>query len=549
VFFQEEVARMARSVSIAKSSVSAHLLDLRAWLDAVDRLGELHRIEAEVDPIEEMGGLTYLVGKKERAPALLFTRVKGAPGTRSLFNLLGPSLRRVALSLGLDPAQGVRDVVRATRLKLKTQIPPVTEDRAAAPVNQHIQKGDQVDLNIFGAPRHWPLDGGRYIGTADVVLTRDPDLGHINVGTYRMMVHDRNHVGLYLSPGKDARLHIARAWQRGEDVEVAAALGVHPLWMIVASQTFPKNMSEYDAIGGIMGGPLEVVQGETTGLLLPARAEIAIEGVIRPHRTRLEGPFGEFTGYYGRPEAGAPLVEVTAVHYRDEPILTNALMADYPSCEMALFYSIMKSARLWDDLDKYGIPGIAGVWAVPAAASGFGMVVVSLEQRYAGHAAQVLALAAQAPGAAYYTKWIVAVDEDVDPTNINEVIWAMSTRCNPVEDIDILRNTWSTWLDPTQNPPEERPWGSKALINACKEHRYLEVFSKRTALTRQMWERLAARWSAEFGLPGQAPKLPAYETGTRPLSYHEASELNQKRRGSGDGPANRDDETGRTEGM
>lgn len=494
-------------------------------------MGELHRIEAEVDPVEEMGGLTYLVGKQEGAPALLFNRVKGAPRTRSLFNLLGTSLSRVALALGLDPGLSPREVVRAIRLKLKERIPPVTVERSAAPVNQHVQRGSQVDLSIFGAPKHWPLDGGSYIGTGDAVFTRDPDLGHINIGTYRMMVHDRNHVGLYLSPGKDARLHIARAWQRGEDVEVAAAVGVHPLWMIVGSQTFPKNMSEYDAIGGIMGAPLEVVRGETTGLVFPARAEIVIEGVIRANATRLEGPFGEFTGYYGRPEAGAPLVEVTAVHHRDDPILTNALMADYPSCEMALFFAIVKSARLWDDLDKYGIPGIAGVWAVPAAASGFGMVVVSLEQRYAGHAAQVLALAAQAPSAAYYTKWIVAVDEDVDPTNLNEVVWAMSTRCNPVDGIDLLRNTWSTWLDPAQNPPEDRPWGSKALINACKEHRYLETFSRRTTLTRHLWERLAARWSAEFGLPGQAPVLPAYETGIRTTAYHEASELSRGRPG------------------
>ena len=510
----------------APSGVAAHLVDLRLWLEAIDRLGELHRIDAEVEPVDEMGGLTYLVGKTEGSPALLFNKVRGAaPGVRSVFNLLGTSLPRIAVALGLDPSLGVRDVILQLRGKLKERIPPITVLRESAPVNDNVLQGADIDLGGFAAPRHWPLDGGRYIGTADVVVTRDPDLGHINLGTYRMMVHDRNHVGLYLSPGKDARLHITRAWQRGEDVQVAAALGVHPLWMIVASQTFPKNLSEYEAIGGIMGAPLQVVEGDTTDLLLPAQAEIVIEGVISANSTRLEGPFGEFTGYYGRPEAGAPLVEVTAVHHRDSPILTNALMADYPSCDMALFYSITKSARLWDDLDKYGIPGIKGVWTVPAAASGFGMVVVSLEQRYAGHAAQVLALAAQAPSAAYFTKWIVAVDEDVDPTNINQVIWAMSTRCHPIEDIDTLRNTWSTWLDPTQNPPEKRPWGSKALINACKEYRYLERFAKRTTLTRNTWQRIASRWSTDFGLPGAAPELAAYEGGERPLTYHEASDL------------------------
>ena len=518
--------QVTRPGSAALETLSATTRDLREWLARVEALGELHTIDAEVDPIEEMGALTYLVGKEEGAPALMFTNVKGAqPGTRSLFNLLGTSLPRIALAFGIDPTLGRREVIEAVRDKLSRRIPPAEVDPLNAPVNENVQRGDDVDLEIFPVPQHWPHDGGRYIGTADAIVTRDPDHGHLNLGTYRMMLHDKRHVGLYLSPGKDARLHISTAWQRGEDVEVAACLGVHPLWMILGSQTFPKNLSELDAVGGIMGEPLEVVRGHTTSLLFPAHAEIVIEGILRANHTRPEGPFGEFTGYYGRPEGSAPLVEVTAVHYRNQPILTNALMSDYPSCEMALFFSITRAARLWDDLDKYGIPGIKGVWCMPEAASGFAVVVVSLEQRYAGHAAQVLALAAQAPSTAYFTKWVIAVDEDVDPTNMNQVLWAMATRCNPVDNIDILRDTWSTWLDPSQNPPEDRPWGSKALINACKQYRYLESFSKRTGLTRAMRDSIAARWSQEFRLPGQAPELAAYDAGRQALRYHEAAEL------------------------
>src|SRR5205823_12320127 len=147
------------------------------------------------------------------------------------------------------------------------------------------------------------------------------------------------------------------------------------------------------------------------------------------------------------------------------------------------------------------------------------MTVLSLEQRYAGHAAQALALAAQVPGGAYYTKWIIAVDEDVDPTDMDQVIWAMSSRCNPIEDIDVLRNTWSTWLDPTQNPPDKRPYGSKALINACKDHRHLPVFSKRTTLRESMYQSVASRWQ-ELGLPGEAPPVRAFEADTR-VVYHE----------------------------
>jgi 4-hydroxy-3-polyprenylbenzoate decarboxylase len=117
------------------------------------------------------------------------------------------------------------------------------------------------------------------------------------------------------------------------------------------------------------------------------------------------------------------------------------------------------------------------------------------------------------------------VDEDVDPTDTNQVLWAMATRCNPAEDIDILRNTWSTWLDPTQNPPEERPYGSKALINACKEHRYLPVFSKRSRLTREMYDRVAARWT-KLGLPGEPPVLRSFEE-EDVVAYHESVEISR----------------------
>jgi len=140
------------------------------------------------------------------------------------------------------------------------------------------------------------------------------------------------------------------------------------------------------------------------------------------------------------------VIEVKAVHHRRSPILTAALMAKYPSCEIGAYYAIMRSARVLDDLERIGVPGVVGAYAHPAAASGWGIVVVSLQQQYPGHAAQVLALAAQCPAAVYYTKWIIAVDDDVDPTDFNEVMWALSTRCHPAEDIDTLRNTWSTWL-------------------------------------------------------------------------------------------------------
>lgn len=519
------------------AALASDIADLRDWLAQVEARGELRRIMREVDPIEEMSAITYLVGKRIGSPALLFENIKGHPGRwKSLFNILGSSNNRIALTLGMAPGRPAMDLIAEARDRFARRIAPVEVDSTSAPVNEIILRGDDIDVTRLPAPKHWPLDGGgepgepvgRYIGTADAVFTRDPDTGIINIGTYRMMVHSRDEVGLYLSPGKHARLDITRAWEREEGLDVAAAWGIDPLLMIVGAMGFPKNVSEYEFAGGIRGRPVEVTQGVVTDLLIPARAEIVMEGRVEYKATRREGPFGEFTGYYGRPEGTCPLVKVTAIHMRGDPIFTNALMSDWPSCEQNGFFAIARSARVWDDLEKLGVPGIKGVYVHPAAAGGFGAIIVSLEQRYAGHAAQVAALAAQVPGGAYYTKWVITVDEDVDPSDWDQVFWAMTTRCDPEKDIDILRQTWSTWLDPTKNPPEERPWGSKALINACKEHKYLPMFSQRTLLMRSTYERVRERW-AELGLDslGEPPRLLAFQDDARAPANPELTDLHQ----------------------
>jgi len=485
--------------------------DLREWIAAVEKIGQLKRIPDEVSRNEEMGAICYLAHQEINAPALFFENITGTPrGFRALWNPIGSSVDRFAVAIGEPTGLSVMELIDRCKTKFSNPIPPVVVEAEGAPVNENHLRDDKVDIRPFPAARHWAGDGGEYVGTCDAVITRDPDGGWLNVGCYRQMVQSKNQVGLYLSPGKDARLHIERAWARNEPLEVVCCWGIDPALFIAASQTFPKTISEFDFVGGMLGRPVELVKGQVTSLLYPANVEIAVEGVIPPNSQKLEGPFGEFTGYYGRPEDLAFLVEVRAVHHRDNPILTHALMADYPANECALLYSVARSARIWNDLDRLGVPGIKGVYAHPAAAGGFAMTIVSLEQRYAGHAPQVLALAAQCPGGAYFAKWIIAVDEDVDPSNINQVLWAMATRCNPAEDIDILRQTWSTWLDPTQNPPEERLYSSKALINACMEHRYIKQFSKRTKIRRSVYEKVVARW-ATLGFKGAPPRLWALE--------------------------------------
>jgi UbiD family decarboxylase len=481
---------------------------LRPWLEMADRLGEIMSITEEVDPYLEMSTITSLASRETGGPALLFENIKGHPGQRALFHPIGTSVRRLALAMREVPDKAVLDLVKILRDKSKNRIAPKIVAAGTAAVNRNIERGDAVDITKFPAPHFWPLDGGRYIGTAGSVVTRDPESGRINLGTYRQMVKSRNEVGYYMSPGKDGRLDREAWWAMGKPAPIASVYGVDPLQFMISATSYPKTHSEYDYWGGINGAAVEVFESDVTGLLLPANAEIIVEGFSYPDDVFHEGPFGEFTGYYGHPGGPAPYIKIEAVRYRDNPILTCHLNCDWPA-NAEYMMAVLRSAALWNNLDALGVVGVKGVWAPPEATS-MAMNVVSIEQKYAGHAAQVMALAAQCTGAAYFSKYIVVVDHDVDPTNLAEVVWAIMTRSRPAQSIDILRETWSTYLDPSQNPPEIRPWGSKCLINACMQYRYIKEFAKRLRLDKPVYDKVAARWQ-QMGFTTPVPKVDLFE--------------------------------------
>ena len=485
---------------------------LDVWLQRVEAIGELHTVAAEVDPELEMSTIAHLCGGEADSPALLFDNIKGHPGHRALWGNIAGSLNRFCVTIREAPSTDAIAVVNVLKDKMKRRIPPRVVDAATAPVNRNIDSGEALDITKFPSPLMWPLDGGKYIGTGDAIITRDPETGRVNVGTYRQMVTSPNEVGFWASPGKDALLHREAWWARGKPAPVACVYGLDPLLLMVGSTNFPKNVCEYDAFGGINGAGIEVFESDVTGLPLPANAEIICEGFAYPEHTAPEGPFGEFTGYYGAPRTDLPFITFTNVRYRDNPVLVCALMAHGRSNECGVPWSVSRSAKIWEDLERLGVPGIKGVWSPPEAA-GAGMTVVSIKQMYAGHAPQTLALAAQCMGGASFTKYVVVVDDDVDPTDLSDVVWAMITRSRPAQSIEILRETWSNPLDPSLNPPEIRPWGSKCLINACMEHRYLGSFATRTKLSQPVYEQVAARWN-ELGFEGEAPKVELFQTET-----------------------------------
>ncbi len=273
------------------------LKDLRDWLREAERMGELLLVSEEVDWDQEMSAIAYLLGKQLGSPAILFENIKGyTKDHRVLFNMLGSSLNRIALAMRMPTGKRVNELIQLFRERGNKRIEPRIVNTRTAPVNENLHFGEDIDLFHFPAPKFWPLDGGRYIGTADIVITQDPDTGYMNLGTYRQMIMSKNKVGFYASPGKDALLHREGWWKKGKPCEVAAVYGVDPLLYLVGSLAYPKGVSEYEYAGGLQEEPVEVVKGEVTDLLLPARAEIVIEVVAYPDEVMVECPCDECTG-------------------------------------------------------------------------------------------------------------------------------------------------------------------------------------------------------------------------------------------------------------
>lgn len=483
--------------------------DLREWLAVVEKHGELQRITAAVDPDEELSAITFMGSREVPSPAFMFESFSGAAsanpyGARVLTNVLGSSPSRYAIAVGLDPTLPIAALVEATRQITKRRIPPVWVGNNDSPVNEIVLEGDDIDLTKLPVPKFWPLDGGPFIGTGSLTITADQN-GRLNVGCYRLQLHGPRRVGLNFVPGRHGEQDVQAQWAKGKPAEVVCAFGIDPVLFMVAGNKFGQGESELDAAGGMMQSPVELTKGKHVSLPIPARAEIVIEGTVTEGDVETEGPLGEFHGFYSGGSTKKPVIEVKAVRMRAKPIITGALMATYPSCENGAFMSIVRSARILDDLERIGIPGIKSVYCHPAAASGQCMAVVSLKQMFPGHSGQALALTAQCPSATYYTKWIIAVDDDVDPTSLDEVFWSMATRCNPSDDLDILRNAMSFRADPSL-APEVKPFGSKVLVNACTPYKYLGKPPIRTALRRAVYDRVKGRWT-ELGMRTRAPDL------------------------------------------
>ena len=469
-------------------------VDLRGFLERASTvLGQLLRVDGVAWDLE-MGAVAEIVNHaKSEAPAVLFDNIPGYPaGYRAISGATNSSMR-VALAMNLPLPKTPIELVRAYRDRMKTHAPLPHRVVESGPVLQNIDRDEDVDLYRFPVPRVHEEDGGRYIGTSDLVILKDPDTGWINAGTYRVQVHDAQNVGIYISPGKHGRQIRDKYFERGLPCPVLISCGQDPVLTLAANHEVKYGISEFDYAGGHRGAPVEVIASELHGLPMPAHSEIVLEGEMYPDQLAVEGPFGEFTGYYANPQSEQPLVRIRRVYYRTDPILTLAVPMRPPT-DLSYGKCIIKSAMIWDEVEKAGLSGVQGVWCHEA---GIGRMfnVISIKQAYAGHAKQAAMLAANVQSGNYLGRFVVVVDDDVDCTDMFDVLWAMCTRCDPVEDIDFIRNAWSTPLDPMVPRGATSYRNSRAVIDACRPYHRVKDFPKVARATPELLARVSEKFA------------------------------------------------------
>jgi UbiD family decarboxylase len=473
--------------------------DVREYLKILEKANCLNTVE-NADWNVEIGTICE-INAERNGTALLFDKIKGYPeGYRLLTNYIFEPKKIQRLAFGIPDSVSDNEVILEWRDKLVNYkpVPPVVVD--SGPIKENVLTGKDIDMFKFPAPFWHVQDGGRYIGTGDLNINRDPDSGFVNVGTYRVMIHDKDTLGYFMSPGAHGGIIREKYWQQGKDCPVVLCFGQDPMIFAASTMQVPWGVSEYDFAGYIKGKPVEVIIDDVTGLPIPASAEIAIAGFAPPPEKegRVEGPFGEWTGYYASEPIKQPLIHVKKVYHRNKPIITGAPLNKSEPAWYAI--PIHYAPNIWERLLALGMPGIKGVWSY--GRGGRTIAVISITQSYLGHAQDVATIAATTPrGAAMSGKYTIVVDDDIDPSNWDEVAWAISSRVDPETQIDILRGHNNTPLDPAVSPAKRAIQDytmARVIINACRpwhwRNEFAQVISSPPEMRKQVMEKFGHLW-------------------------------------------------------
>src|SRR5579871_2963573 len=453
--------------------------DLREFVKALEKAGELKRIKAEVDPVLEITEVTQRVARdpkrteKSVGPALLFEKPKGSR-MPLLVNTFG-SVKRMAMAFEVDELDEVAARIRGF-LDTKTpqglfdkikMLPKLAELGSFFPKSvkdgdckQVVHEGNDVNLFDFPILKCWPQDGGRFI-TFPLVFTKNPETGKRNVGMYRMQVYDERTTGMHWQTQKHGAEHfrLARAANSDGRIPVSVAIGADPATALAGMLPIPPDLDEMMFSGFLRKEPVEMVQCETNDLEVPANSEIVLEGYVNLNEMRTEGPFGDHTGFYSL-EGEFPVFHVECVTHKKDPIYLTTVVGPPPQED---FYMGNAVERVFLPVMKMRYPEIADV-VMPAEGIFHNLMIVAIRKSYPGHARKIMN-AIWSLGQAMFTKVIVVVDHDVDVHNYSEVVWKALCAIDPERDVQFSLGP----MDTLDHATRLQDFGSKMGIDATRK--------------------------------------------------------------------------------
>ncbi|ASB59677.1 phenolic acid decarboxylase [Bacillus sp. A053] len=423
--------------------------DFREFLAALEKEGQLLTVNEEVKPEPDLGAAARAASNLgDKSPALLFDNIYGYHNARIAMNVIG-SWPNHAMMLGMPKDTPVKEQFFEFA-KRYDQFPMPVKREETAPFHENEITEDINLFDILPLFRINQGDGGYYLDKACVISRdlEDPDnFGKQNVGIYRMQVKGKDRLGIQPVPQHDIAIHLRQAEERGINLPVTIALGCEPVITTAASTPLLYDQSEYEMAGAIQGEPYRIVKSKLSDLDVPWGAEVVLEGEIIAGEREYEGPFGEFTGHYSGGRS-MPIIKIKRVYHRNNPIFEH-LYLGMPWTECDYMIGINTCVPLYQQL-KEAYPN--EIVAVNAMYTHGLIAIVSTKTRYGGFAKAVGMRALTTPHGLGYCKMVIVVDEDVDPFNLPQVMWALSTKMHPKHDAVIIPDLSVLPLDPGSNP-------------------------------------------------------------------------------------------------
>ncbi len=446
--------------------------DLREFVRALEKAGELKRIPFEVDPHLE---ITEFADRsvKSGGPALLFEKPKGSSVPLLINAFASPKRMQIALETENMDSIAAR-ISEFLQMKMpdgflnKLKMLPILAEVGAffpkivkdGPCKEVIRKGADINLNEFPVLHCWPDDGGRYI-TLPMVFSKNPVTGKRNCGMYRMQVYDERTTGMHWQTHKQGAEHYRRLQAEGKETRmpVAVAIGCDPATIYSAILPLPPDIDEMMIAGFLRSKPVEMVKCETSDIEVPAQAEIVLEGYVNLGELRREGPFGDHTGFYSL-EDDYPVFHIECITHRKNPLYVTTIVGPPP---MEDFYMGQAIERIFLPLMRMQLPEVIDM-CMPAEGIFHNLMLIKIRKSYPGHARKVMH-AIWGLGQAMFTKVIVVMDEDVDIHNVSEVAWKALNNIDPERDIEFAHGP----VDSLDHASRLANYGSKMGVDATKK--------------------------------------------------------------------------------